>query len=187
MLSTTNEPPLLRLLLLFIRISKIQFVCYPQQRQHETCKNYGCLSGFQRYNLCAIHNFSERAHDTERVVYQDFKDTICVLSTTQKTTVNPLLPLFIRISKIQFVCYPQPNNSVDVGMAGCLSGFQRYNLCAIHNSNSLLFVSFLVVYQDFKDTICVLSTTGSLRSLRSLRLFIRISKIQFVCYPQPDR
>ena len=117
--------------MLFIRISKIQFVCYPQHCHAAPLCRDRCLSGFQRYNLCAIHNRNGKRSVSRRVVYQDFKDTICVLSTTYAGRLKRVVVLFVRISKIQFVCYPQRMGETPKGLAGCLSGFQR---CRIYNS-----------------------------------------------------
>ena len=68
-------------ILLSIGILKIQFACYTQPT--------GCTKTKQT------------------IVYWDFKDTICMLYTTQAADLRPKQKLSIMISKIQFACYTQ--------------------------------------------------------------------------------
>ena len=76
--------------------------------QYLTAAGYGRLSiGILRYNLHAIHNMPTSGQSAQQIVYWDFKDTICMLYTTQAADLRPKQKLSIGILKIQFACYTQ--------------------------------------------------------------------------------
>ena len=120
-------------ILLSIGISKIQFACYTQLYLFRHPPSVHCLFGFQRYNLHAIHNRGVDLLCAGLIVYLDFKDTICMLYTTQLLVFLRRALLSIWISKIQFACYTQHQLLRTSSGSHCLFGFQRYNLHAIHN------------------------------------------------------
>ena len=146
-------------ILLSIWISKIQFACYTQRNCAFNAAVAYCLFGFQRYNLHAIHNNRVTGARSRYIVYLDFKDTICMLYTTELCLQRCRRLLSIWISKIQFACYTQHVAATHPPPKYCLFGFQRYNLHAIHNYSGGASCIPSIVYLDFKDTICMLYTT----------------------------
>ena len=163
---------------LFIR-SKIQF--FESKSQLTLSKGlfcWSCLSD-QRYNfLKANHNCFPGPPYFIKVVYQ-IKDTIF---WKQITTIVPndgnKKRLFIR-SKIQFFESKSQHRLryIDVWI-GCLSD-QRYNFLKANHNMFVVFIFFIGVVYQIKDTIFWKQiTTVWLPATASWKLFIR-SKIQF--------